>query len=176
MKPFKILILGAECTGKSTLASALHSQLNQYGKAHLCPEYLRLFVHQHKRLPSAKEQLNIAKSQKDFEQQANNHRWVICDTGPLLTAIYSEQVFGECPQELNNFSIDSFDYDLVLLTEIDFPWIADGIQRDGPEAQQETHRRLIKKLNELQIPHHKITGNVEERLTQVRKILGSSLT
>ena len=175
MKPFKILILGAECTGKTTLATALHEYLSQHGKSYLCPEYLRLFVEQNKRLPTAADQLQIARSQKKQENISQDHDWVICDTAPLLTAIYSEQVFGECPSELMIFSVDSFDYDLVLVTNIDFAWIPDGIQRDGPHAQKETHKRLIEKLDQLQINYHSITGSLDERITQVRKILGSSI-
>ena len=92
-----LCLLGAECTGKTSLAQALAAAL----PAVWVPEYLRLFCVQHGRTPRAEEQSHIAAEQQAAETaalaqaQAQGLAWVVCDTAPLLTAVYSEYVFGD---------------------------------------------------------------------------------
>ena len=59
---------------------------------------------------------------------------VLADTTALMTAVYSEFVFGDRslyePAVLAHRRAD-----LTLLTALDLPWEADGLQRDGPHVR-----------------------------------------
>ena len=65
---FKIAIIGAECTGKTTLANDLTEAFKKEYPCAFVPEYLRTFVDQEKRTPKSEEQINIALTQKEAEK------------------------------------------------------------------------------------------------------------
>ena len=93
---FKIAILGAECTGKTTLAQALADQLqSQPNGAQWLPEALRTWCAQHQRTPQAHEQLAIAQAQLQAVHHAAPTGFLLADTSPLLTAIYSDLLFQD---------------------------------------------------------------------------------
>ena len=64
----KIAIIGAECTGKTTLAKDLTEAFKKDYPSAFVPEYLRTFVDQEKRTPKSEEQINIALTQKEAEK------------------------------------------------------------------------------------------------------------
>lgn len=164
----KILLLGAESTGKTTLAQALarHYQTSWVG------EYLREFVIEQKRLPQPCEQLHIARTQIAHERVAlaTAHNYLFCDTGPCMTALYSAYCFGECPAELTDLA-QQHRYDLVLVTHTDIAWQADGIQRDSPAAQLAIHQQLRALLQDWGWDYTLVSGTKEERLKQVASLL-----
>ena len=100
----KIAIIGAECTGKTTLAKDLTEAFKKDYPSAFVPEYLRTFVDQEKRTPKSEEQINIALTQKEAEKNTAKELidanpdaafvLLFCDTTPLLTSIYSEVVFA----------------------------------------------------------------------------------
>lgn len=174
----KIAIVGAECTGKSTLTQELATRLNHQYPCQWVPEYLRMFSEREQRTPFEHEQILIAKAQKALEQDLEKnllkdsskpYALLLCDTTPLLTNVYSQIVFGK-PDRLVQEMAHHDDYNLTLLTSIDFPWIADGM-RDGPEAQIATHQLLNQRLDELKIAYESITGNLEERLETAQNLI-----
>lgn len=180
----KIAIVGAECTGKTTLAKNLTEAFKKDYPCALVPEYLRTFVDQENRTPKSEEQINIALTQKAAEKSAADELikanpeaafvLLFCDTTPLLTSIYSEVVFAGSNPELKEIAHNN-DYDLTLFTQVDFPWIQDGIQRDGPVAQTKVHYRLKARLDELKIPYESINGIPSERVKKTKKIIRSLL-
>jgi hypothetical protein len=61
--------------------------------------------------------------------------WVVADTTPLMTAVYSHMLFDDdslYPMALAHQAL----YDSTLVTGLDLPWVADGLQRDGPHARE----------------------------------------
>ena len=138
----KIAILGAECTGKTSLIQALAAACELRGQTVQCvTEVLREWCDANGRTPSAPEQILIAHAQAQRVLQAPPCDVLLADTTPLMTAIYSDIV-------LNDLSLYPFAvahqaiYDLVLLTGLDLPWVADGIQRDGTPMQRKIDARL----------------------------------
>ena len=138
----KIALLGAECTGKTALAQSLAAALQARGQsAHCAPEVLREWCDQHDRTPQAFEQIAIAHAQAQRVLQAPACDVLLADTTPLMTAIYSDIVFGDpslYPFALAHHAV----YYLTILTGLDLPWVADGIQRDGPAMQRRVDARL----------------------------------
>ena len=172
-KVIKIAIIGAESTGKTSLAEDLAKNYAQSHPSAHVPEFLRLFVDKEKRTPFEEEQIIIAKAQKGIEDEISielqkNHPTahnvlLFCDTTPLLTAIYSEIVFGKTSEDLLKIAANH-DYDLTLFTQMDFPWISDGMQRDGPEAQARVHELLDEKFRQLGISYQELYGKHLDRL------------
>jgi nicotinamide riboside kinase len=173
----RIAIIGAECSGKTSLAKSLAAAFSKEYPAAYVPEYLRLFVDQENRTPRPDEQLGIAQEQQSLERalandlikQHSNPEFVLlfCDTTPLMTCIYSEVVFGNMDQELFRMA-QAHNYDLTIFTQADFPWQEDGLQRDGPVAQTKVHFRVKARLEELKIPYESAFGHPEQRLKKTQ--------
>jgi nicotinamide riboside kinase len=143
----KIAIVGAESTGKSRLAQELSLRLAQDTglSCTLVPEYLRSWCERHGRTPRPEEQAAIAAEQaRRIEAAAATHALVICDTTPLMTAVYSQLLFDDAGLLAEALAFQR-GCDLTLLTALDLPWVADGL-RDGPQAQQPTDQLLRRAL------------------------------
>ena len=173
----RIEFVGAECSGKTSLAQSLADAFSKEYPSAYVPEYLRLFVDQENRTPRPDEQVGIAQKQQSLEQtfandlinQHTNPEFVLlfCDTTPLMTCIYSEVVFGGTDPELFRMA-QTHDFDLTIFTQIDFPWQEDGLQRDGPVAQTKVHFRVKTRLEELKIPYESAFGHPEQRLKKTQ--------
>lgn len=138
----KIALLGAECTGKTSLARALVGALQARGlSAHCAPEVLREWCDRHGRTPQIHEQLPIAQDQAQRVMDAPACDVLLADTTPLMVAIYSDVLLGDT--SLYPFALAHHAaYALTLVMGLDLPWVADGIQRDGPTVQAKVNARL----------------------------------
>ena len=92
-----IALLGAESTGKSTLAHLLGQSLVGAGiDGVVVPEALRDFCAMHGRTPVAGEQAQLADMQSArIRNAARRHAVVIADTTALMTAVYSDIYFND---------------------------------------------------------------------------------
>ncbi len=113
------------------------------------PEALRAWCLAHGRTPLAHEQVDVARLQAQALASARRELgpqgWLIADTTPLMTAVYSEHYFGDRSLALLGPSW-SAPADLTLLMGLDLPWQADGLWRDGPATQQAVDRLLRQHL------------------------------
>ena len=137
MPAFVIALLGAESTGKTSLAQALQAALAEEGRTVVCVgEYLREFCDAQGRTPRCDEQRHIADTQTQrIVAAAGSHDIVIADTTALTIAVYSEQVFGDTTL-YEAAQREHTRCDLTLLSALDLPWHADGLQRDGPHMRE----------------------------------------
>ena len=160
----RIAILGAESSGKSLLAEALAMRYETLW----VPEYLREFVDTEQRVPREDEQILIAITQVQRENEllkrANN--WLFCDTTPLMTAIYSRHYFIQADAALAQLE-QSHSYDFTLVTAPDFPWSADGLQRESAIVRQRVHEELLTVLDDREIPFLLVEGSLQHRIEQV---------
>ncbi|MDY7574568.1 ATP-binding protein [Actimicrobium sp. CCI2.3] len=165
-----VAILGAESTGKSTLAEALATQ---YGSVWV-PEYLREFVDVHQATPREEQQLGIALTQIEREEDAarRSDGWIFCDTTPVMTALYSAFYFGRVDAALAAVAANRR-YALTLVTAPDTPWVADGLQRESASVRMTVHARLIALLELHGCDYQLLTGTLSERLRQAAKVLSS---
>lgn len=161
----KIALLGAESTGKSQLANALAAQLCASGqRAVAVGEYLRLWCEREGRTPHAHEQAHIAHTQQArIEAAATSGHWVIADTTPLMTAIYSELIFADTAAHEAALAYQR-SFALTLVTGLDMPWLPDGIQRDGPHMQGPVDALVRKRLERAGITYEVIYGLHNQRL------------
>jgi NadR type nicotinamide-nucleotide adenylyltransferase len=154
-----VALLGAECTGKSTLAEALAKHFS----AGLVREYLREWCDTHGRTPQQHEQAHIAAEQAArIEAAARRHALVICDTTPLITALCSQHYFNDDSLLASGLAFQRR-CEVTLLCAPDLPWQADGIQRDGPAVRQAFDARLRVALSAGGIAWVDIAGDDNER-------------
>jgi NadR type nicotinamide-nucleotide adenylyltransferase len=169
--PARIAILGAESTGKSTLAPALAAR---YGTLWV-PEYLREFVETEQRVPFEYDQPAIARAQREREDAlaASNdaRRFLFCDTTPLMTAVYSRIYWRRVPVELLEMEA-AHDYAATLVAGLDLPWVPDGLQRESEAVRKQVHDCLLAVLRERGIPFTLLEGDLAQRLRQVEDLLG----
>ena len=84
-----IALLGAESTGKTTLAHALHQSLQAQGHhVALVEEALREFCVRNRRTPRRDEQAGIARTQSlRIAEAARTHELVVVDTTSMMVAV-----------------------------------------------------------------------------------------
>jgi len=167
-KPSRIAILGAESSGKSTLAAALAAH---YGTLWV-PEYLREFVETHGRTPHERDQIDIALTQVRREEAAAPHavRFLFCDTTPIMTALYSMFYWKRVDPRLAALA-EARRYDMTLVTMPDMPWTADGMQRESDEVRQTIHAMLLEMLKQRGVSYELIGGDEARRLETAAALL-----
>lgn len=161
-----IALVGAESTGKTALARAVSDRLAQATglRSTWVPELLRGWCDARGRTPEEHEQRAIAEEQGALIDQAAAHNdLVICDTTPLMIAVYSQTVFGDTslyPMALAWQRRCA----LTLLTAIDLPWIADGFIREGPHVREPVDTLLRQHLITAGLPWSLVAGQGEARV------------
>ncbi|MGI8581695.1 MAG: AAA family ATPase [Chitinophagaceae bacterium] len=173
----KIVVVGPESTGKSTLCL----QLAEHYQTLWCPEYAREYLEKHGRDYNYDDLLTIAKGQVDLEEamsyellalsktrqnsklKANSSKLFI-DTDMYVMKVWCEFAFGKCHSWILN-QIATRKYDLYLLCNVDLPWIEDNL-REYPN--KETRNKLYFFYKDIMVnqsvPWIDISGNYEERL------------
>ena len=161
---FLIAIVGAESTGKTTLAAALANALDRpERRAVHVPEYLREFCDAPGRTPRRDEQIEIAAEQtRCIQAAAAQHAIVVADTTALMTAVYSDWVFGDASLYATA-TRQHRHCDLTLLTALDLAWTPDGLQRDGPQVREPIDAMLRTALQSAGIAFSVIGGAGDAR-------------
>jgi nicotinamide riboside kinase len=143
-KALRVAIVGAESTGKTTLAAALAARLAQDRNTRVAwvPEVLREWCDHTGRTPLAHEQASILRAQHErLQAAAETHDIVVCDTTALMTAVYSRIAFGDRTLDERAVALHR-GMGVTLLTALDLPWVSDGHQRDGPQVREPVDRAL----------------------------------
>ena len=179
----KVALVGAESTGKTQLAGELALQLRLQGKqVAVVDEGLRRWCEREGRAPRPAEQLPIAQEQENRVDlashghghgHANGNAIVIADTTALMVAIYSGMLFED--GELLRFALHrQRRYDVTLLTGLDLPWVADGLQREGPLARDRVDAQLRNLLTAGGISFRVVYGEGETRVANALAAIGSA--
>ena len=162
----RIAIVGAESTGKSTLAAALAAELQRLTglRCTVVDEWLRTWCDQAGRTPRPDEQRAIATHQHQLiDQAAASHDVVVCDTTALMTAVYSQLLFDD--HSLVAYAVAQQQRcSLTLLTALDIAWVPDGLQRDGPQVRQPVDTLVRAVLINHALPWALVTGQGAARL------------
>lgn len=162
MQVKKIVIIGPESTGKSTLTG----QLAQHYSTTWCPEYAREYLMKNGNNYSYDDLLLIAKGQLALEEQlsksAANGLYFI-DTNLYVMKVWCEVAFGKCHQWILD-RIAACKYDLYLLCQTDLPWAEDPL-REYPDLDSRQKLYLMYKdlLVNDKTPFAEISGREIER-------------
>jgi nicotinamide riboside kinase len=88
------------------------------------------------RTPRVDEQRGIAETtQQRIAEAAASHEVVVADTTALMIAVYSRLVFGDRSLDAWAGAAHRASVAATLVTALDLPWVADGLQRDGPHVR-----------------------------------------
>ena len=192
MEPIKkIVVIGPESTGKSTLCEKLAAHYNTLWVS----EYAREYLEKNGAEYSYDDLLTIAKGQIDLEenisyqlsvtgvQQASSliadtslliPRYLFIDTDMYVIKVWAEFVFNKCHNWILN-RIAERKYDLYLLCNVDLPWVEDAL-REYPDKK--IRKKLFLFYKELMVsqstPWCIISGDYEERLKKAIHFINSS--
>ena len=167
MSALVIAVVGAESTGKTTLAATLAARIAQdTGLACTAvDEHLRQWCEREQRTPRRDEQPAIAQAQQArMAQAAASHDVVVADTTALMTAVYSRLIFGDDALDAWAAQAHRASVQLTLLTALDLPWVPDGLQRDGPHVRGPVDTALRDLMTRHGIGWSLVSGQGDARL------------
>ena len=172
----RIALLGAESTGKTALAHGLQAHFQAQGiPTALVPEYLRTWCDAAGRTPRPEEQQGIAQEHARQLSAPTDVRLLVADTTPLMVAVYSDYLFGD--RSLYPFALEhQRSYHLTLLTGLDLPWVADGLQRDGAHVREPVDALVRAALDGAGISYRIVYGSGTARLDNALFAINSAAT
>ena len=170
-RPKRILILGPESTGKSTLAEKLAKHFAEPW----VPEVAREYLEKLDRPYAYEDLLQIGKQQMRTEDelamQAQNY--LFCDTDLRVIQVWSQHRYGKVdPWVLEELARRT--YDLILLCAPDLPWQADPL-REHPELEmRQQFFEIYQQLSQASgIPWILVSGDTAQRLSTAIQAVGS---
>lgn len=179
----KIVIIGPESTGKSTLCK----QLADHYQTLWVPEYAREYLTANGMNYTYEDLLIIAKGQIALEEEyagkiidgssdsrlpssdsrlLTPYSLLFIDTDMYVMKVWCEFVFNKCHQWIIDQIVDR-KYDLYLLCNIDLPWSRDELREYPDIVTRSTLYRMYKDiLINQSTPWAEISGDNDERLGQ----------
>lgn len=155
----RIVLIGAESTGKSTLADALARERG----LPCTTEFVRAYADGLDR-PLCEADLDpIARGQLAEEDRHGDVPMVLHDTNLLSTLIYARHYFGVTQDWLEE-TFAARRYAVYLFCQPDIPWVADPGQREGPQERTRLHAIFDAELRRRQLPVVRIEGDPASRL------------
>jgi nicotinamide riboside kinase len=172
----KIALLGAESTGKTQLSQEIAAHFRGRGfTVEVVAEVLREWCAREGRTPRPEEQLPIAQEQERRVDEATQRAdIVIADTTCVMVAIYSAMLFKD--GSLYTFAMErQRAYDVTLVTGLDIPWVADGLQRDGPHVREPIDAQVRQVLADAGVPFRVIYGAGPQRVANALAAIDATL-
>jgi NadR type nicotinamide-nucleotide adenylyltransferase len=169
--PKRILILGPESTGKSTLAE----KLAEHFAEPWVPEVARNYLEKLDRPYAYEDLLQIGKQQMQLEDELamQAQHFLFCDTDLRVIQVWSQHRYGKVdPWVLEEIARRT--YDLILLCAPDLPWQADPL-REHPELEmRQQFFEIYQRLTEASgIPWILVSGDTDKRLSTAIQAAGS---
>jgi len=155
----KIAVVGPESTGKSTMSAFLA----EHYQTVWVPEYAREYCEKLTKPPTWQDEINMFYGQLALEQEylPKANKILICDTTFITVKIWSDQIFGQSPQEVLD-ELPKHPYDFYLLLNIDLPWEDDPL-RDFPNMREHFMEVWHKELQALNANYTVISGAGSDR-------------
>ncbi len=168
----RVVVLGAESTGTTTLAK----DLAKHYQTAWVPEYGRTYYEgkmfsPNKDIWETGEFVHIAEQQNIMEDNLakKSNKILICDTDSFTTSIWHYRYLGKKSKKVENVS-KGRKYDLYIITDINTPFEQDGT-RDGKHIREWMHKLFIKELKKENKDYIVVGDSKRARLKEaVRKI------
>jgi len=162
----RVLLLGAESTGKTTLARALADHYDTVWN----PEVGHMYTWFREESPDwdtwrTGEFTLIARLQNWYEDFLAQHadRVLFCDTNAWTTGLFHEIYLGERSPAVD--AIAGRLYDLTILCDVETPFRQDelGMRTDGPHRRR-MHEAYLAHLEDTGAPYVVVAGSHSERM------------
>lgn len=168
----RVLIVGGECSGKSSLSEALAKRLGSIW----VPEYARGWVERTGREVSAGDVDAIVSGQRAAGVAAvagaqQTGVVVIQDTCLLQSLVYSRHYFDFVPGGLEEKAKAELEGAIVFVTDGDIPWVSEIKQRGVPAGRAAVQELLVEQLAAFGKSYTLLRGNLATRLDAAEKIL-----
>jgi len=191
----KVVVIGPESTGKSTLCELLAQHYN----TQWCPEFAREFLLTHGMDYTYDDLLYVAKGQLAMEDEyvqsvvnsrksgvdsfknnpelsTPNSQLLFIDTDMYVMKVWCEFVFGKCHKWVLE-QIVKRKYDLYLLCNTDLPWIKDELREYPDLKMRDKLYHIYKDIMINQSTHWvDISGDHEARLEKAIKAVDQVIT
>ncbi|QOI72379.1 putative nicotinamide nucleotide adenylyltransferase [Erwinia phage pEa_SNUABM_50] len=176
----KVCIIGVESTGKSTLTINLANHFStQYveevGRTICENEY-----HWAENMMNIEDYVYVAMEHKVKEHKyaKTANKVLFSDTNNLIT-LFSAECMGKTSALLSQMA-NAEDYDLVIMLDIDVPWVYDPLRLNNtPERRQETFDHLKFLCRAHGVKYHTVSGDFDNRyktaVNLVQQLLEGSL-
>lgn len=166
----RVCILGAESTGKTTLAKAL---ANRYETVWV-PEYGAVYHHRARGDPNTPwtddEFVHIAVIQNWLEDFLAGFadRLLFCDTDAFTTSVFAELYLGHAVPRVAEFFRA---YDLYVLCDAKTPFERDVLGLRRQDARADMDARYRARIGAVGAPFVEARGTTEERVALVSAVL-----
>lgn len=169
----RIVIIGPESTGKSTLTRQLATRFS----TSYADEYARIYLEQLDRPYGEEDMIPMVSGQileeERAAEQARNGLFFL-DTDLYVFKVWYEDKYGTCAEAILR-EIALRHYDLYLLTAIDMPWMDDPLREHGsPEERHYFFHIYYDIVQQSGVPFAVVSGREEERLEQAVKAITQS--
>jgi len=167
----KVVFVGTESTGKSTLARAM------------AEEFDTLWVHEYGRelwekqglTGSFADMLKIATNQYRREQAATLHSrdYLFCDTNSWTTLQWNlmyDKTYDARLWELVEKTKDEY---IWIFCDNDFAWVDDGTRELKNGNAEKFQEQIYRNLCSLGVDFQNVTGSLDERANKVKQILAT---
>ncbi|HQA99040.1 MAG TPA: multifunctional transcriptional regulator/nicotinamide-nucleotide adenylyltransferase/ribosylnicotinamide kinase NadR [Candidatus Dojkabacteria bacterium] len=161
----KVVIIGTESCGKSTLVKNLAKVYNtefveEYGRTMcewaggedevLTPDLYPFIAYKHKA--------------EEFDKIQKANKVLFIDTEALVTKYYLT-LYSSLEDTLYNSIAKHQNYDLILFSTPDVPWINDGTRRHGKEQIRKENNEAMKKIfDDAEVKYEVLEGNYNQKL------------
>jgi NadR type nicotinamide-nucleotide adenylyltransferase len=158
----RVCLVGAESTGKTTLAQSLA----EHFETAWVPEFARAYLEPKNWVCEWDDMILIAEGQGRLEDEMAEraNRVLFCDTDQMTTSIWTERYFGK-PQEKILEMARRRRYDLHFLCDIDIAWVDDGT-RDSREWREWFHGKFLSEIAARRLPAVILSGSFDERMSK----------
>lgn len=178
----KVLVVGGESTGKSTLVRNLAiayntnfvSEVGRDTSVYAGGEEMMIAEDLYETL--LRQKLNV------MDQAKRSNRLLFVDTDALTTLFYCYFLLGEDVKEMSVCkslaeSINLMnDWDLILFLEPDVEFIQDGTRNEQIRAEREKHSNQLKAIfNKYNVKYEQISGDYLQRFDTAKDLIAKKL-
>lgn len=165
----KVVFVGTESTGKSTLACKLAAELDTVW----VHEFGRELWESQDLSGSFADHLKMAQRQHAREQAMCRHarEYLFCDTNAWTTLMWSLNTYGYADSRLKELVGRTVNEYIWVLCDNDFGWVQDGTRELEGDKSGDFQKFQIAFLSAMQIPYATVSGTTEERISQVKRLL-----
>lgn len=164
----RVCLVGAESTGKTTLARQLASHYETVWVPEYGREYTSDKMARERDAPWRTEEfIRIARTQCEMENAAARrcNRLLICDTDAFATSLWHRRYMGHPSPEVEAIAAEHRVPDLYLVTSVDTPFTPDEI-RDGEALRTWMHGEFIRGLELQHRSFRLVAGEPRRRFSE----------